>query len=161
MKVVSACLAGVKCNYKQQSNPYQQIVEMVSNGLALPVCPEQLGGLPTPRIPAEIISNKVINKNGEDVTGQFRFGAQEALRISLLAKCDGAILKSNSPSCGVGYVYDGSFEGKLIQGNGVFAQLLLDKGIKVISEKDLGEWIFSIFICKIDMFPYICSVKLN
>ncbi len=139
MKVVSACLAGVKCNYKQQSNPYQQIVEMVTSGLAIPVCPEQLGGLPTPRIPAEIISNKVINKNGEDVTKQFRFGAQEALRIARMAKCDEAILKSNSPSCGVGLIYNGSFERKLIQGNGVFAQLLLDNGIKVVSEKDLEE----------------------
>jgi len=137
MKVVSACLAGVKCNYKQQSTPYQHIVDMVNNGVAIPVCPEQLGGLPTPRIPAEITGNKVMNKNGENVTEQFRFGAQEALRIALLARCDKAILKSNSPSCGVGYVYNGSFEGKLIKGNGIFAQLLMDKGIKVISEKDL------------------------
>ena len=139
MKVVSACLAGIKCNYKKESNPYRQIVEMVTNGLAIPVCPEQLGGLPTPRIPAEISGEKVINKKGEDVTVQFRFGAQEALRIARMAKCDEAILKSNSPSCGVGLIYDGSFERKLIQGNGVFAQLLLDNGIKVVSEKDLEE----------------------
>ena len=135
--IVSACLAGLECNYKQQSNSCQKVIDLVKDGAAITVCPEQLGGLPTPRIPAEITGNRVINRKGEDVTFQFAKGAEEALKLAQLSGASEAVLKANSPSCGVGKIYDGNFKGNLIKGNGVFAQLLLNNGFEVKSEKDL------------------------
>ncbi len=137
MIVVSACLAGIKCNYLGDDNSHPQVVELVRKGVAIPICPEQLGGLPTPRIPAEIQDKKVINKNGDDVTHNFQKGAKEALRIVKLTKCKKAILKSNSPSCGLEKIYDGSFSGKLIHGMGITSELFIKNGIKIITEKDL------------------------
>jgi len=137
MKIVSACLAGIKCNYKQEANSCKTVIEMVKNGEAILVCPEQLGGLTTPRVPAEIVGDKVITKNDYDVSFQFQKGAEEAFEIAKLSGCNEAILKSNSPSCGSGKIYDGTFSGKLIDGDGVFTKLLKEKGISVISEKDL------------------------
>lgn len=112
----------------------------------IPVCPEQLGGLATPREPAEIQNGtardvlegkaKVMNKQGVDVTEQYVSGAKETLKIARLYSCTAAILKSRSPSCGCGSIYDGSFTGRLKEGNGVCAQLLLDNGIEVMSEED-------------------------
>ena len=124
MKIVSACLAGIKCNYKHEARSCQKVIELVKQGKAIPVCPEQLGGLTTPRTPAEQKDDKVFTKTGEDVTSQFERGAEEALKIALLADCDEAIIKSKSPSCGFGKVYDGTFSGKLIDGDGVFAKIL-------------------------------------
>ena len=137
MIIVSACLAGIKCNYLGDDNSHPKVVELVRKGLAIPVCPEQLGGLPTPRIPAEIQGRKVMNKNGEDVTSNFQKGAEETLRIAKLVNCKKTILKSNSPSCGCGKIYDGSFSGKLIPGNGITTKLLMKKGIEIITETDL------------------------
>ena len=137
MKIVSACLAGVNCAYDGKHRSNKGVVDLVKKGAAIPVCPEQLGGLPTPRIPSERLNGKVINKNGEDVTENFRKGAQEALKIAKMIDCDCAILKSRSPSCGYGKIYDGTFSHKLIQGNGVFSELLLQAGIEVISDEDI------------------------
>jgi len=137
MIIVSACLAGIKCTYLGDDNSHPEVVELVRKGLALPICPEQLGGLPTPRIPAEIQSRKVINKNGENVTPNFQKGAEETLRIAKLVNCKKAILKANSPSCGFGKIYDGSFSGKLIVGNGITTELLMKNGIEIITDKDL------------------------
>ncbi|NQV19591.1 MAG: DUF523 domain-containing protein [Armatimonadetes bacterium] len=137
MIIVSACLAGLKCNYLGDDNSHPEVVELVRKGLAIPVCPEQLGGLPTPRIPAEIQCKKVINKNGDDVTSNFQKGAEETLRIAKLVNCKKVIFKANSPSCGFGKIYDGSFSGKLIPGNGITTELLMKNGIKIITEKDL------------------------
>ena len=137
MIIVSACLAGIKCNYLGDDSSHSEVVELVRKGLAIPVCPEQLGGLPTPRIPAEIQGKNVINKNGDDVTPNFQKGAEETLRIAKLANCKKAILKTNSPSCGCGKIYDGSFSEKLIPGNGITTELLMKNGIKIITEKDL------------------------
>ena len=131
MKIVSACLAGINCNYAGKSNTNIKVVELIKQGLAMPVCPEQLGGLPTPRIPAEKVKDKIINKIGEDVTGQFYRGAEEALKIAKMINCTEAILKSKSPSCGVGQIYDGTFTRTLIKGDGVFAAMLKANGIKV------------------------------
>ena len=100
-----------------------------------PVCPEQLGGLPTPRLPSEIRGDKVVASNGTDVTAQFRRGAQEALGMAKLYGCQKAILKSDSPSCGCGRVYDGTFTGRKCPGNGVTCALMLAEGIEVVSEK--------------------------
>jgi uncharacterized protein YbbK (DUF523 family) len=137
MKLVSACLAGVKCRYDGSAKPCKKVIELVKKGQAIPVCPEQLGGLPTPRIASEQKGNKVFNKEGKDLTKEFEKGAQEALNIAKIAGCKEAILKSKSPSCGFGLIYDGSFTGKLIKGDGVFAELLKANNIKVMTEEEI------------------------
>jgi len=137
MKIVSACLAGINCNYKNESRPCQKIIELVKQGKAIPVCPERLGGLTTPRFPAEQRGNKVFTKGEKDVTIQFKRGAKEALKIAKLANCNEAILKSKSPSCGSGKIYDGTFSGKLIDGDGVFAKILKNNNIKVFTEEEI------------------------
>jgi len=137
MKIVSACLIGVNCRWDRQSRLCEKITSLVKQGEAIPVCPEQLGGLSTPRHPAEQRGNIVITKYGEDVTSYFRRGAEETLKIAKLVNCQYAVLKSKSPSCGINLVYDGTFSGKLTEGDGVTAKLLKQNNIKVITENDL------------------------
>ena len=137
MKIVSACLAGIDCRYDGTSNLSGKVAELVRNGEAIPVCPEQLGGLTTPRPPCEIKDGRVITKDGFDVTSSFTKGAEEGLKIAILAGCDYAILKARSPSCGCGMIYDGSFSKKLVPGNGIFTSILIDNSIKVLTEEDL------------------------
>lgn len=137
MKIVSACLAGIKCRWDGEAKPCQKVIELVEQGKAIPVCPEQLGGLTTPRIPAEQKDGKVFRKDGMDVTYQFKIGAEEALKIAKHTNCDEAILKSKSPSCGSGKIYDGTFSGKLIDGDGVFTKILKKNNIKVITEDEI------------------------
>jgi len=132
---ISLCLLGIDCNYAGGNSLCEKAVEIFKSGRGVPVCPEQLGGLPTPRIPAEIQGDRVINRDGEDVTVQFRKGAEEAVRLARLAGCTGALLKSNSPSCGVGQIYDGTFTGTLIDGDGLFAIELKKLGIEVETEE--------------------------
>jgi len=137
MILVSACLAGIKCRYDGKDNANDKVIQMVKNGVAIPICPEQLGGLQTPRIPAEIIENKIINKKGENLTSKFKKGAKETLRIAELVNCQKAILKQRSPSCGYGKIYDGSHTGKIIEGMGFTARVLSQKGITILTEEDL------------------------
>lgn len=137
MKVVSACLAGVKCRYNGSDKPCQKVIELVKKEEAIPVCPEQLGGLTTPRAPSEIKGDNILTQDGRDLTTEFERGAHEALKIAQLANCSEAILKSNSPSCGSGKVYDGTFSGNLTNGNGIFAKLLKKNNIKVLTEKEI------------------------
>lgn len=137
MKIVSACLAGINCRHDRTSKPCKKVIELVKKGDAVPVCPEQLGGLLTPREPAEQKGNKVFTKSGKDVTAEFRKGAEEVLRIAKLHNAKEAILKQKSPSCGCGMIYDGTFSGKLIKGDGVTAALLKKNGIKVRTEEEL------------------------
>jgi len=137
MKLVSACLAGKKCRWNGESRPCQKVIDLVKQGKAIPVCPEQLGGLITPRLPAEQNGNKVFTKEGEDVTLQFNKGAEEVLKIAKSINCCEAILKSKSPSCGSGKIYDGTFSGKLIKGDGVTAKLLKKNNIKVLTEEEI------------------------
>ena len=131
MKIVSACLSGVPCRYDCKAQTRLPVEEMVQNGEAIPVCPEQLGGLSTPRPPAERIGDKVLTNQGADVTAEYQRGAEEALRIAKLAGATEALLKSKSPMCGCGKIYDGTFTGNLKDGDGVFAELLKKHGIKV------------------------------
>lgn len=138
MKIVSACLAGINCKWSGDSNSCQEVVELVEKGEVIPVCPEQLGGLSTPRNKAERMGDKVITKEGKDVTSEFQKGAQEAMKIAKLAGCDEAILKAKSPSCGVGRIYDGTFSKNLIDGDGIFAEMLKMNDIKVFTEEDLN-----------------------
>lgn len=137
MKIVSACLAGIKCRWDGEARPCQKVIELVKQGKAIPICPEQLGGLTTPRAPAEQKNDKVFTKDGKDVTAQFERGAEEALKIAKLANCNEAILKAKSPSCGSGKVYDGTFSGKLIDGDGVFAKILKKNNIIVFTEDEI------------------------
>ena len=137
MKIVSACLAGIKCRWDGEARPCQKVIELVKKGEAIPVCPEQLGGLNTPRVPAEQRGDKVFSKESKDVTAQFVKEAEEALKIAKFNNCKEAIIKSKSPSCGSGIIYDGSFSGKLIKGDGIFAKLLKKNNIRVFTEKDL------------------------
>lgn len=137
MVLVSACLVGVNCKYNGGNNYNEKIMELVKNGEAILVCPEQLGGLTTPRNPSEISNGKVIMNNGHDVTSNFNRGAKEVLELAKRLNIKKAILKSKSPSCGHGLIYDGTFSGKKIIGNGITAQLLIDNGIEVITEDEL------------------------
>lgn len=144
---MSACLCGVDCKYSGKNNYNEKAYELFKEGGALLVCPEQLGGLPTPRHPSEINlgtaedvlkgSGQVINNQGEDMTKYFIKGAEETLKIANAANCKKAVLKSKSPSCGCGKIYNGRFRDILIEGNGITAQLLLDNGIEVITELEL------------------------
>jgi uncharacterized protein YbbK (DUF523 family) len=131
MKIVSACLAGIPCRYDCQAKERTQIKEWVARGEAIAVCPEQLGGLPTPRPPAEIQGDKVITNQGVDVTAEYQAGAAKALEIALENGATEAYLKSKSPMCGYQNIYDGSYSGKIKKGHGIFATALLKKEIKI------------------------------
>ena len=117
--LISACLLGVACKYSGGDNLCPKVAALVEDHYLVPVCPEQLGGLPTPRTPAERQGNRVIAKDGRDVTDAYLRGAQEALKLARLFGCDTAILKARSPSCGAHGIYDGSFTGTVISGSGV------------------------------------------
>ena len=152
---MSACLLGVNCNYKggcsydftKDSRFWSQLTSKYN---IIPVCPEQQGGLPTPRIPSELLSKaedielgkgKIISKEGKDVTHNFVKGAEEIVRISRLYSVQFAVLKSKSPSCGVKSVYDGSFNGVLIDGKGYTAYLLNKSGVSLFDESDFCDFL--------------------
>lgn len=139
--LVSACLLGVCCRYDGRGNPSAQVLDLLKRDdlELIPVCPEQLGGLPTPRLPSECVEDRIINRAGEDVTDQFQRGAAEALRLARSYGCDVAVLKERSPSCGCGRIYDGSFTGTLTEGNGVTTELLLSAGIQVVGESRIEQ----------------------
>lgn len=139
MYLVSACLVGVKCRYDGNDNEIETIKELVNKGQAVPVCPEQLGGLSTPRDPAEIVGDKIMTKNGKDVTEAFYLGAERTLAIAKVCGCKKAILKAKSPSCGCGKVYDGTFSGRLVAGEGITAKLLKQEGIEIYTEENYSE----------------------
>ena len=141
MYLVSACLAGFNCRYDGRSNENKTVIDLVKQGKAVPVCPEQLAGLQTPRVSCEIqIENKrVISKDGRDLTEEFVNGAERILAIAQALNIKKAILKAKSPSCGCGKIYDGSFSGKLVEGNGLTAELLIKNGIEVCTEMQIDE----------------------
>lgn len=137
--IVSACLLGVKCRFDGLGKENKSILDLKEKFDFIPVCPEILGGLPTPRVPSEIKLGKVINKEGIDVTDNYMRGALETLKICKVFDVDTAVLKSKSPSCGKGKVYDGTFSGNLVDGNGITTQLLIDNGINVYTEDEFIE----------------------
>ena len=137
MILVSACLCGINCKYNGTNNYNEKIFNLVKDGKAIPICPEQLGGLSTPRIPSEISNNRVINKDGIDVTNNFVRGANEVLELCKRLNINKVILKSKSPSCGKGKIYSGNFDGKLVDGNGILTELLLQNNIEVINSDEL------------------------
>ena len=134
--LVSACLLGLKVRYDGKEKTNEELVEKIKDYDFIPVCPEIFGGLSTPRVPAEIRENKVINKEGIDVTSNYNRGAEEVLKLAKKFNIKKAVLKSKSPSCGKGKVYDGTFSGNLVDGFGITAKLLMDNGIEVLSEDD-------------------------
>ena len=139
--LISACLTGENCKYSGGNNalPEEQLRKLRTHYELVPVCPEQLGGLPTPRTPAERRGEQVITRDGRDVTSEFTAGAGKVLGIARDQKIGKALLKSRSPSCGRDRIYDGSFTGTVIQGSGVTAQLLLEHGIDVCSEEEVSR----------------------
>ncbi|SDH12264.1 DUF523 domain-containing protein [Halanaerobium congolense] len=143
MYIVSSCLAGINCRYDGGNNLNEKVIKLVKEGKAIPVCPEMLGGLKIPRVPAEIVKNedgkrKVINKNGEDVTTEFIKGAMKTVAIAKILEADKAVMKKNSPSCGYGKIYDGTFSNSLVEGNGITIELLIENGVEIITVDDLA-----------------------
>ena len=152
MIIVSACLCGINCKYNGGNNLDERVLKLLKEGKAIPVCPEQLGGQQTPRAAHEIVRGngldvlqgkaKVLGHGvdeSDDVTSEFLKGAYETLKISEAVGASIAILKARSPSCGTSEIYDGTFSGTKRQGNGVTAELLLSKGMKVFTEENLKE----------------------
>ena len=144
--LISACLLGVQCRYDGGSKPVMPTVALMEQSHLIPICPEQLGGLPTPREPSERRADAVVTKSGADVTAQFRRGAEQALHLARLYGCKAAVLKERSPSCGSGEIYDGTFTGALTAGDGVTAELLKSNGITVYGE---GEQSLTEFLCSV------------
>ncbi len=137
MKImVSACLTGENCKYNGGNNRNEHLMELLAGHEIIPVCPEVMGGLPTPRVPAEIRNGIVTTKDGRAVDREFRDGAQRCLEIALQEQPDLIVLKSRSPSCGVKQRYDGSFSGILVSEPGVSAKLLMQHGFPVTDEED-------------------------
>lgn len=140
MIMVSSCLLGVHAKYDgTAANKVDLLMKYCYLGKYLPVCPEQLGGLTTPRPPVEITGGSAINNIAQDVTVQFKKGAEQCLYLAAIFPVKAAILKERSPSCGVHKIYDGSFKHVVLEGRGVTAATLREKEIPVYSEEDLTE----------------------
>lgn len=137
MILCSACLLGISSCYDRSNKLNEKVIKLMESEIILPVCPEQLGGLSTPRPAAEINDGQVKNINREDVTINFHRGAEEVLRLANLYGIKKAVLKQRSPSCGCGKIYDGTFSHTVVNGDGVTARLLKENNIEVISEEDL------------------------
>lgn len=137
--LISACLLGCCCRYDGASKAHPLAAALAARHTLVPVCPEQLGGLATPRPPAERQGDRVVTEDGADVTAQYRRGAEEALKLCRLLDCQAAVLKERSPSCGHGRIYNGTFSGTLTEGDGVAAAELIAHGILVYGESQLEE----------------------
>jgi len=157
MKLISACLCGINSKYNGGNNLNPYWLEMLARGELIPVCPEQMGGLPTPRFPCELTGGDgydvlkakalAVTRNGQDITENLLKGATETLNMAHHAKVEGAIFQSRSPSCGCGLIYDGTFRKKLIQGDGVTTALLKQNGLPVWNEQ---EYLRAEGVCTID-----------
>ena len=138
MKImVSACLAGENCKYNGGNNRNEKVLQLIAGNEVITVCPEQMGGLPTPRVPSEVRDGVVTARDGRIVDKEFRAGAAKCLEIAMREKPDLIVLQSRSPSCGVKQRYDGTFSGTLTDGPGVTAQLLMEHGFQCIDVEDL------------------------
>ncbi|GFI61515.1 hypothetical protein IMSAG049_00674 [Clostridiales bacterium] len=138
--LISACLLGVSCRYDGKSKPDEKIIGLKKKYNLIPVCPEIMGGLPTPRLPVEICNGRALTETGADVTEQFEKGASETMGLAEIFECKMAVLKTNSPSCGFGSIYDGTFSKTLTEGNGFTADLLFKNGIKVFGENIIDSF---------------------
>ncbi len=140
--IVSACLLGENCKYSGGNNKDEKVIALSQDFELIPVCPECFGGLPIPREPSEIKDGRVYSKSGKDLTDQFLTGAEHTLYIAQEKNCPAALLKENSPSCGFGKIYDGTFSGALCDGNGITADLLNKNGIAVFGESKVDKLVF-------------------
>lgn len=136
---ISKCLCGYNCKYNGGNNLNNKLKDLENNNEVITICPEIFGGLPIPRIPFELINGKAINKEGLDITKEVLEGCNKALKLILDNNIDLVILKENSPTCGVNYIYDGTFSHTLIKGCGLLTKMLKDNNIKVISDVDFNE----------------------
>lgn len=137
MILCSACLLGLRCRYDGKSKGNQKVLELAKSEALVPICPEQLGGLPTPRPQTELKDGRAVRKDGSDVTEIFQRGAEECLKLARLLNAKRAILKQRSPSCGSGQIYDGTFSGKIVEGDGLTTALLKANAVEVLSEEEL------------------------
>ena len=137
--LVSACLLGECCRYDGKSKPCERVITLSDTYNLIPICPEVMGGLPTPRIPSEICGELVLMKDGRNVTRNDNNGAQKALEIAIENACTVAVLKEKSPSCGSGLIHNGLFDGGLVEGDGITTQLLKKNGIHVLGESEITE----------------------
>ena len=141
MKImVSACLLGENCKYNGGNNRNEELLRMLCGHTVIPVCPETLGELPTPRVPAEIVNGTVMNREGISVDAEFRKGAERALAIAKQEQPDLIILQSRSPSCGVNEIYDGTFSGTRIRGRGIFAEMAVSAGFRTEDIEDIVQY---------------------
>ncbi len=138
MYIVSSCLIGKQCRYDGTDNLNQAVIKFLENKAYIDVCPEELGGLQTPRVPAEILNNQVVTRDGIDVTAAFVCGASETVKVAQANECTNALLKAKSPSCGCGEIYDGTHSGTLINGDGITTKALKEIGISIMNENDLN-----------------------
>ena len=129
------------CRYDGKAKPNAEVLDLAKKEILIPVCPEQLGGLSTPREAAQRVGSHVITQSGKDITKEFRKGAEAVLYIARLVNVREAILKQKSPSCGCGKIYDGTFSGNIIEGDGLTTEFLKREGIKVISEEELSSFL--------------------
>lgn len=139
--MVSACLAGENCKYNGGNNRNEKVQQLMSEHEVITVCPEQMGGLPTPRVPSEVKEGIVTARDGRNVDREFRTGAAKCLEIALREQPDLIVMQSRSPSCGVKQRYDGSFTGKLVDAPGVTAQLLMENGFRCVDVEDLSDYL--------------------
>lgn len=137
--LISACLLGLCCRYDGGSKPCEAALGLREKHRLVPVCPEQLGGLPTPRAASERTGDRVVSCQGEDRTAAYLLGAEQAERVFDLLQCDCALLKARSPMCGCGQIYDGTFTGTLVPGDGVLAERLKARGIPVYTEENIPD----------------------
>ena len=137
--LVSACLLGVNCRYSGKGELCQELQKLMKEHHLIPVCPEQLGGLATPRTPAERVKDRVVTQMGEDVTAQYEKGARETAGLAELFGCRCAVLKERSPSCGSGRIYDGTFSRQLVSGDGTAAALLKERGVRIFGETEIEK----------------------
>lgn len=137
--LVSACLLGLRVRYDGQSRPNEAVIRLKEKNELIPVCAEVFGGLPTPRVPAERVGDRVVTRDGRDVTAEYVRGAEQVAYLARLYGCTYAILKEKSPSCGKGMIYDGTHTGTLIEGDGVLAELLAGMGVTVLGESEVGQ----------------------
>lgn len=137
--IVSACLLGENCKYNGGNNKNEDVIALADEFELVPICPECFGGLPIPRVPSELREGRAYAKTGEDLTDQFKKGADHALYITMECNAPAAVLKENSPSCGFGKIYDGTFSGNKIDGNGITAELLSQHGIDIFGETNVKK----------------------
>lgn len=137
--LVSACLLGENCKYNGGNNKNEDVIALGEKYDLVPICPECFGGLTIPRVPSEIKDGRVYSKDGDDLTENFLIGADQTLYIAAESNAQIAVLKENSPSCGFGMIYDGTFTGKKIRGNGITAQLLYENGIQIFGESRVNN----------------------